>query len=162
MRTRVRRALLFLIGALTLGACATRVRIKESELLVAAGPTLELFWKFASLQVRDPAIASRLLNLDPQDTAKTLDSLGVGFGAYQQKLAQEAQVHPIVLFLPHDADPVQEARRHGLAITPWPQFAPPALLSGPEVDTLILYQPLTSAGGEPGKTGPVVRTRIAS
>lgn len=129
-----------------------------ATLALVARSTLEHFWNLASLQVRDPATSSRLLATDPREPAKTLKPLGIDSQAYQEQLAK-AGVRSLILFLPHGADPVEEARRRGFAIAPWPPSAPPALLSGPEVDTLILFQPLTSTSEEPG---PVIRTRIAS
>lgn len=121
------------------------VTVRESQEVAVVAPTLKLFWELASVQVRDPSVARRLLDADPRQPAPALQPLGVDFEAYQKKLSEVAGVHAAVLFLPHDADPAAEARRHGLAIDPWPEMAPPALLSGPEVDTLVLFQPLTSA-----------------
>jgi hypothetical protein len=140
----------------------------EAALLLAgatvalvARPTLEHFWNLASLQARDPSLGSRLLSTDPRDPAKTLEPLGIDSRVYHEQLTK-AGVRPIILFLPHGADPVEEARRRGFQIAPWPPSYPPALLFGPIVDTLILFEPLHSAGAEPGRTGPVVRARIAS
>jgi hypothetical protein len=174
------------IGALTLVACATaRVTVRDEPIrendplsidvtrsdaalllggatvALVARSTLEHFWNLASLQARDPAIGARLLDTEPRNPAKTLEPLGIDSHGYERQLAK-AGVRPLILFLPHDADPIEEARRHGLPIAEWPRSSPPALLFGPTVNTLILFEPLTSAGAEPGRTGPVVRARIAS
>lgn len=121
------------------------VTVRESQEVAVVAPTLKLFWDLSSVQVRDPSVARRLLDADPRQPAAALQPLGVDFEAYEKALAETAGVRAAVLFLPHDADPVEEARRHGLAVDSWPEMAPPALLSGPEVDTLILFQPQTSA-----------------
>jgi hypothetical protein len=107
-------------------------------------------------------VAPRLLETNPREPSKNLQALNVGFEAYQQQLAQVAQVKPVVLFLPHGADPVEEARRHGLSLTPLPPQTPPAFFSGPKVDTLILFEPVASARRELHRGGPVALARIAS
>ncbi|MFL6289890.1 MAG: hypothetical protein ACJ759_03250 [Thermoanaerobaculia bacterium] len=121
------------------------VTIRESQEVPVVAPTLKLFWELSSVQVRDPSAARRLLEADPRQPAPVLQPLGVDFEGYQKALSEAAGVRAAVLFLPHDADPVAEARRHGLAVDPWPETAPPALLSGPAVDTLILFQPPVAA-----------------
>ena len=131
---------------LLLANCGPHVRVKSVTAVevhaVIADLTLELFWNLASLQVRDSAGALRLLGTNPREPLETLRSLEVGFEEYQQQLAAAAGVRPIVLFLPHGGNFTEEARRRGLAISPWPVEAPPALLSGPKVDTLILFETL--------------------
>jgi len=168
------------ICALTLAACAAwkpaakgqrvvhesaRVRVTEETLDVTSTVvdlTVEQFWRLASLQLRDPSAARRLLDSDPRNPAKVLEPLKVGFEAYRQQLAAVAQVRPVILFLKHGADPEEEARRQGLAVAPWPRQTPPAFLSGPEVDVLILFEPVKSAREDLRRGGPVARTRIAS
>ena len=137
------------------------VTVRQSEDVPMVAPTLKLFWDLSSVQVSDPSVARRLLETDPQRPAETLQPLGVDFAAYQKLLSETAGVRAAVLFLPHGADPAEEARRRNLAVVPWPEMAPPALLSGPEVDTLIVFLPLTSAG-ESGRTGPDALAQIAS
>lgn len=122
--------------------------------------TLEHFWNLANLQIRDPSAAPRLLETDPRDPAKSLGPLKVGFDAYQKQLARGAGVKPLILFMPHGADPEEEARRHSLPITLGPP--PPAFFSGPTVDTLIVFEPVNSARREPTRGGPVALARIAS
>jgi len=122
--------------------------------------TLEHFWNLANLQIRDPSAAPRLLETNPRDPAKSLGPLKVGFDAYQKQLAQGAGVKPLILFMPHGADPEEEARRHSLPITLGPP--PPAFFSGPTVDTLIVFEPVNSARREPTRGGPVALARIAS
>jgi hypothetical protein len=124
-------------------------------------PTLKLFWDLAGLQVRDPSVVSRLLSTNPWQPAETLDSLGVGFASYQEELAKAAGVRPLVLFVSHETDLVEEARRRNLTVSPWPPMAPPAMLSGPGVDILILFQPLASRR-EFGTVGAVIRAQVAS
>lgn len=121
------------------------VTVRESQEVAVVAPTLKLFWELSSVQVRDPAVARRLLEVDPRQPAAALQPLGVDFEGYQKALSEAAGVRAAILFLPHGADPAAEARRHGLAIDPWPEMAPPALLSGPEVDTLVLFQPPVAA-----------------
>jgi len=125
-------------------------------------PTLKLFWDLASIQMRDPSVVPRLLSTNPREPERTLDSLGVGFARYRKRLAKAPGVRPIILFVNHGTDPIEEARRRNLPFAPWPPVAPPAILSGPEVDTLIIFQPLTSAQGVPAPTSAVVRAQIAS
>lgn len=154
MRAWLRCPLLILVlGTLSLAACA-HVVVTDSGAVavdaVVADLTLELFWNLASVQVQNSAAASRLLAMDPRDPSATLQAMGVGFDAYRRQLANVAQVRPLVLFLPRDADPVEEARRRGIVSIPWPPSTPPALLSGPQVDTLILYEPLAGVRAEPG------------
>ena len=124
--------------------------------------TLEQFWKLASLQLRDPAAANRLLESDPRHPATALGPLKVGFEAYRRQLGQVAQVRPRILFLKHGADPEEEARRRGLAISPWLRQTPPAFLSGPLVDVLILFAGENSAGGDRPWGRPAARVQIAS
>jgi hypothetical protein len=138
------------------------VTVRESQEVPVVAPTLKLFWELSSVQVRDRSVADRLLEADPRQPAPALQPLGVDFEGYQKALSEAAGVRAAVLFLPHDADPAEEVRRHGLAIDPWPEMAPPALLSGPEVDTLILFQPLTSAAAVGGRQRPEALARIAS
>jgi len=175
---------ILLIGTLALVACVSvRVKVKDepirqsdpqsaevgrpdaalllggATLALVVTPTLELFWNVASLQARDPSATSPLLSTDPRDP-KALEKLGIDSRAYEEKLGK-AGVRPIILFLPHGSDPVAAARQRDLDITSWPPSAPPALLSGPQVDTLIVFQSSANAG--PGRTGgPVARARIAS
>jgi hypothetical protein len=161
MRARLRCALLILsLGSLALASCA-HVVVTDSGTVavegVVADLTLELFWNLASVQVQNPSAASRLLAMDPRDPSG-LEALGAGFDAYRQQLASVAQVRPLVLFLPHDADPVEEARKRGLTSIPWPSSAPPALFSGPQVDTLIVFEPIAETRVRPG----AAVTRLAS
>lgn len=151
MRARFRCVLLILsLGSLA--ACA-HVVVSDSGAVeveaVVADLTLGLFWNLASVQVQNPSVASRLLAMDPRDPS-ALEALGAGFDAYRQQLASVAQVRPLVLFLPHDADPSAEARKRGLTSIPWPSSAPPALLSGPQVDTLIVFEPVAEGRAQPG------------
>jgi hypothetical protein len=144
---------------------SARVRHTEGPIDVTSTVvdlTLEQFWRLASLQVRDPSSASRLLESDPRNPSKALDPLKVGFEAYRLQLGKVAQVRPVILFLKHGADPEEEARRHGLAIAPWPRQTPPAFLSGPVVDVLVLFDPEKSAREDLRRGGPVARARIAS
>jgi hypothetical protein len=142
------------------------MRVTESALNVGdlvVNLTLEHFWNLASLQIRDQSAAARLLATNPRDPSISLGPLNVGFDTYRQQLAQGAGVNPVVLFMPHGADPEEEARRHGLPpIYPWPRQTPPAFFSGPTVDTLILFVSATSARRELPRGGPVVLARIAS
>jgi len=141
------------------------VRVTESVVdldAVVVDLTLRIFWNLATLQIRDPSVAHRLLETDLRDPSKTLGPLNVGFDSYRQQLAKVASVNPVVLFLAHGADPEEEARRRGLIISPWQPLTPPAFFSGPEVDTLILFEPVTSARRELPWGGPVALTRIAS
>lgn len=145
-------------------AKTAHVTIRETAVVAVVavvGPTLKLFWDLSSLQVRNPSVVPRLLGANPREVEDILRSV-VGFEAYQEQLAKAAQVRPIVLFLRKGSDPVEEARKRNLAIAPWPEAAPPALLSGPGMDTLILFQPLTSASGESGTSGPDVLAQVAS
>jgi len=140
-------------------------RVTESDVNVTdlvVNLTLEHFWNLASLQVRDRSVAARFLKTDPRDPAKVLGPLNVGFDSYQKQLAQAASVKPVVLFLAHGADPAEETRQHNLLIPPGPSLTPPAFFSGPEVDTLILFEPVSSARHELHRGGPVVLARIAS
>jgi hypothetical protein len=158
------RCAFLMLSILVLTSCAHVVVVDGGAVEVegiVADLTLDLFWKLASLQVLDSSAASRLLGLDARGTSEALLSMGVGFDVYRQQLASVAQVRPIVLFLAHDADPAEEALRRGIARIPWPPSAPPALLSGPQVDVLIVYEPLTSARTEPGRPGVAV-ARLAS
>ena len=137
-------------------------RVTESEVNITdlvVNLTLEHFWNLANLQIRDPSAAARLLETNPRDPAKALGLLNVGFDAYQKQLAQGAGVKPLILFMPHGADPEEEARRHSLPITLGP---PPAFFSGPTVDTLIVFESVNSARREPTRGGPVALARIAS
>jgi hypothetical protein len=143
----------------------SHVRITESAVQtysLVVDITLEQFWKLASLQVRDPSVARRLLSTAPREPSKTLQPLNIGFETYRQQLEKVAKVNPLVLFLPHGADPVEVARRQDLVIWPWSPQTPPAFLSGPEVDTLILFEPQNSARDGLQRGGPVARARIAS
>jgi hypothetical protein len=144
---------------------SARVRVTDESIDVTSTVvdlTLEQFWRLASLQVRDASAASRLLESDPRNPSKALEPLKVGFEAYRRQLAEVAQVRPVVLFLKHGADPEEEARRHGLAISPWPRQTPPAFLSGPVLDVLVLFEPEKSAQEDLRGGGPVARARIAS
>lgn len=116
------------------------------------GPTLELFWRLAAVQLDEPAAAELLLEAAPLEPAPYLEPLDVGFPAYREELAR-AGVRPVVLSVPSGADPVAAAEAQGLALRE--DRFPPALLTGPEVDTLILFYPLgdaslESAGARPG------------
>ena len=169
MRNR-RRPLLSIVSmwTLLLPGCVSHARVTES--VVASGGTvavvvdlsLELFRQLADLQVRNPEAASRLLQLDPREAQTSLRSLGIDVEGFRRQLESAAQVRPVLLFLERGADPVEAARRQDLAITSWPVHAPPALLAGPRLDTLILFQPLSGASAEPATGGASVRARLAS
>lgn len=171
MRTRRRFILSILsIWALFLPSCMSSVRITESPVVstggmavsVIADLTLEVFRQLAALQVQDPAVAPRLLETDPRDPAATFQSLGIDFESFRRQLESAAQVRPVLLFLDRGADPVEEARMRDLPIASWPDHAPPALLAGPQVDTLVLFQPLTGARAEPAARGVSVRAQLAA
>ena len=100
------------------------VTVRESQEVAVVAPTLKLFWELSSVQVRDPAVVRRLLDADPRQPAAALQPLGVDFESYQKTLSETGGVRAAVLFLPSGADPVEEARRHGLAIDSWPEMAP--------------------------------------
>jgi len=166
MRASAPFVLTLLTATLSLSTCS-QVRITHSEAAaesesLVADLTLGVFLDLASLQINEPAMASRLLATDPREPSKTLGSLGARFEAYQQQLAETAKVRPLMLFLAHDADPAAAAKRYGLTLDSWPPLAPPALLAGPEVDTLIVFEPLNSARNEPGRGDAVARVQIAS
>jgi len=166
MRARLLWTLPILLAALILSAFQ-RVRVTTSEATAESESpvtdlSLGLFLDVASRLIQQPSAAARLLQANPMSSSETLKSVGIDVESFQQRLAEAAKVRPIILFLPHDADPVAEARKHELAIDSWPPSAPPALLSGPEVDVLIAFQPLAGAQGETGGRGAVARTRIAS
>lgn len=74
---------------------SARVRVTEEPLDVTSTVvdlTLEQFWRLASLQVRVPSAASRLLESDPRNPAKALEPLKVEFEAYRRQLEKVAQV----------------------------------------------------------------------
>lgn len=170
MRAKTRWSLpVLLAGSVLVPACAT-VRVTYEPVAdggvggaLAADATLKLFWDLAELQLYDPSVVPRLLDLDPGKASGTLAELGVDFKSYRQQLAEDAQVAPVVLFLEPEADPVAEAHRHQLTLDVWPQGAPPALLVGPRVDVLVIYEAVPRADGpvtawRGAKAGP----RIAS
>lgn len=128
-----------------------------------ANLTLDLFWQLASVQVEDPSLTSRLLvKSDDGKPSERLQLLKAKYETYLQQLAKVAHVQPLVLFLPHDADPAQWARERGISLIPWSPLAPPALLSGPQVDTLVLYYPSGSARAEPGQGNTVRFASVSS
>ncbi|HEX3130688.1 MAG TPA: hypothetical protein VH394_25340 [Thermoanaerobaculia bacterium] len=142
-----------------------RVRITEHDVeqeAVVVDATLGLFLNLANLQTLDPSATRRLLDLNPRDLAEALRSMEPGFAVYEQQLATLAQVRPVILFLDKQTDPGEAARRYELSLASWPANAPPALLSGPSADVLILFEPIAKAGLSPEGRGPVAVTRIAS
>jgi hypothetical protein len=104
--------------------------------------SLGLFSDLASLAGSDPAAVPRLLKVDPRAPGEELAALGIDFEGFRQGIAI-AGVEPLVLFLPAGADPLEEARRRGLAVDSWPEQAPPALLAGRELDVLVVFEPLS-------------------
>jgi len=134
-------AILFLI-ALILAAATTGVGdVRETEPFVFE-PTMTFFWNLAALQVRRPGSADRLLKTDPWKPREILASLDVGIKEYESSIA-EWDLSPVILFMPHGTDPTEAAvGRIGHKLKPWPELAPPALLSGPEVDTLVVFVPV--------------------
>jgi hypothetical protein len=169
MRVWVRLALTVPAAALCLSTCvpvrytaASKHVVVVSETAVVVDLSLGLFLNLASRLVLEPAAAPRLLQTDPKDPSDNLRSLGIDFESFRQRLAEEAKVRPMILFVPHGADLVAAARSRDLEVDSWPPLAPPAVLSGPEVDALIVFESLT---GEPGGTagrGAVALARIAS
>src|SRR5689334_15998261 len=129
------------VGAALWMSCVTsHVRVHYEAVDVEAvvvDLSLGLFSDLASLADSDPAAVPRLLRIDPLAPGPELAALGIDFEAFRQGIAS-AGVRPLVLFLPAGADPVEEARRRGLTIDPWPEQAPPALLAGPALDILVL------------------------
>jgi hypothetical protein len=162
--------LVLLAGTVLVTACAT-VRVTYSDAQAGGGgalaveATLKLFWDLAELQLRDPSVVPRLLDMDPRGAAETLGELGVDFETYRRRLAEEAQVNPVVLFLTPDAEPALVADSHQLSLDVWPEGAPPALLVGPRVDVLVLYEavpqaetPVTAWRG--AKAGPQIASLL--
>lgn len=142
MKTRFRGSFVtFVLIVLILGAAPAGMGdARETEPFVFE-PTLDFFWNLASLQVRRPGSAERLLRTDPWEPRKNLASLEVGIERYESSVGDWG-FSPLILFLPHGADPMREAGHRGLKLKPWPELAPPALLSGPEVDTLVVFVPV--------------------
>jgi hypothetical protein len=167
MRVWFRLGVTIPLAALSLSSCVT-VRITTTETAVAisepliADLSLKLFLDLASRLVQQPSAAAGLLEAKSGEPSANLRALGIDFESFRRQLAETAGVRPLILFLPHGADLAAEARRQGVAIDSWPELAPPALLSGPEVDVLIVFQSLTGTQGETGGRGPVALTRIAS
>jgi hypothetical protein len=160
VRIRFAPALLApLLGIAIVAICGSRPRVKIVEVdSLIVGASVKLFSELAILEARDPSVVPRLLDRDPRRPSDTLQSLGINLDSYQQQLAEAAQVRPLLVFLPPGADPVAQARRHGLDATSWLPDAPPALLSGKAMDTLIVLQPLDGAQ----RSSPAPQTRIAS
>jgi hypothetical protein len=149
---------------LTVFSCA-QVRITEHAIdaeTVVVEATLGFCLNLANLQISDPSSVQRLLHLGPRESTEAVRSMEPGFAAYEEQLAAAAQVRPVVLVLDKGADPAEVARRYDLSVTSWPEKAPPALLSGPSADVLILFQPITVGDASPRGGGPVARARIAS
>ena len=117
----------------------------EAEAL-AVDLSLGLFSDLARLDTGNPSVVSRLLRTDPRDPGGDLKELGIDFEAFRQGVSS-AGVRPLVLFLSPGADPVEEARRRGIAIAPWPEQAPPALLAGRELDIFVFFEPLAREQG---------------
>lgn len=167
MSRRLRSRLWLLpVFAVVLTACvAGQVRVTEHAVeqeAVVVDATLGLFLNLADLQVLEPSTTQRLLHLNPRDTAEALRSLEPGFAVYEQQLDSMAQVRPLIQFLDKDADPGEAVRRNGLSLASWPANAPPALLSGPSADILILFEPISEAGVSPEGRGPVAIARVAA
>ena len=130
----------------------------EAEAL-AVDLSLGLFSDLASLAASDPSKVSRLLRANPREPGSELAALGIDFEAFRQGISS-AGVRPVVLFLPPGADPIEEARKRGFAIAPWPEQAPPALLAGPDLDVLVFFEPL--APGQRQAEGIRARAQLAS
>ena len=169
MRRWFRLALTVPAAALCLSACvpvrytAGSGHVKVvSETLVLVDLSLGLFLDLASRLVQEPAAAPRLLQTDPRDPSGNLRSLGIDFEAFRKRLAEEVKVRPMILFVPHGADLVAAARSHDLEVDSWLPSAPPAVLSGPEVDVLIVFEDVASEPGGAAGRGAVALTRIAS
>ena len=169
MRRWFRLALTVPAAALCLSACvpvrytAGSGHVKVvSETLVLVDLSLGLFLDLASRLVQEPAAAPRLLQTDPRDPSGNLRSLGIDFEAFRKRLAEDVKVRPMILFVPHGADLVAAARSHDLEVDSWLPSAPPAVLSGPEVDVLIVFEDVASEPGGAAGRGAVALTRIAS
>jgi hypothetical protein len=161
------RGRLWLLPVLALAmACAVgHVTITEhaaEEESVVVDATLGLFLNLANLQTLDPTAAQRLLHRNPQESAEALRSMEPGFAVYEQQLEALAQVRPVILFLDKQTDPGDAARQYGLSFASWPANAPPALLSGPSADVLILFESISTAGVSRERRGPVAIARVAS
>lgn len=167
MSRRLRGRLWLLpVLAMILTTCVVgQVRVTEHDVgqeAVVVDATLGLFLNLANLQALDPSAAQRLLSLNPRESAEALRSMEPGFAVYEQQLEELAQVRPVILFLDKQSDPEDVARKFGLSLASWPANAPPAFLSGPSADVLILFEPITKAGLSPEGRGPVAIARVAS
>jgi hypothetical protein len=144
MKPRLRSTLLLLVAGVIVGPFfqkdAAPDANTDSEQAIAVEPTLPFFWKLAELQIRRADRSRDLLNTDPRHPGEVLGPLKVGFEAYAKQLFVEAGVRPLILFLPPGADPIRTARKHELPIDRWPENAPPALLLGPSVNTLVVFE----------------------
>lgn len=144
MRPRRRSTLLLLAAGVIVGSLfqgdASPDANTDSEQAIAVEPTLPFFWKLAELQIRDPGKSRDLLNVNPRHPQEVLGPLEVGFETYAKQLFVDAGVRPLVLFLLPGADPIREARRRELPVDQWPKNAPPALLLGPTVNTLVIFE----------------------
>ena len=105
-----------LAGALTMGACSI-VTSSYSETVTVeavAGPTLNLFWRLAAVQVEDPAVGRTLLAWDPRGSAEELERLGIEIGAFRDELAEKHGVHAVVLFLNKEEESPGSGLEEGL------------------------------------------------
>jgi len=136
-------------GLLAVSAGSQHVRIKDAGAVeaeaVVVDLSLGLFSDLARVKASDSAMVDRLLSADPRDPSKVLQPLGIDYEAFRKQISEGAGARPLVLFLRHGADPVEEARRRGITIVPWPPQAPPALLAGRDLDTLIVFESLTTS-----------------
>jgi len=139
-----------LAGTVFVGACATVTPTYQQTVTAGAvaGPTLDLFWQLAAVQVEHPATTRALLAWDPRGPAEELERLGVEIGAFREEIAKRYGVHAVVLFLTKEENPWDVAREKGFQV---PGPGEVAFLSGPLVDTVVLLQP----GGAPDPGGSV-------
>ena len=142
MRLRLRGVLV--VGAALLASCVistpqVRIRYEGAAEDLVVDLSLGLFSDLANLAKSDPSVVPRLLRADPREPGSDLETLGIDFDAFRQGISS-AGVRPVVLFLSPGTDPIEEARRRGLAIPPWADQAPPALLAGQAVDIFVFFE----------------------
>jgi len=128
------------------------------------GLTLELFWKLAFVDTKQPETLPELLELEPDEAAARLWRLETNRAQttvpraradFAEQVGEVGRVTPRFVFAREFTDLVPRANSRGLRLEAGTPGAPPMMFHGRRVSLLVIFEPRTRASGGPPSRGAI-------